>query len=87
MTKLSLLGIAAVAACTAFAVPAFAQHRTTSALNAYDQAACPGYDPGNPYSKETDYMDWSAWRARGGWDARNDFKCGPAPTHMSHSEF
>jgi hypothetical protein len=86
MTKLSLLGVAAIAACTAFAVPASAQHRAS--LNAYDQAGtCAGYDPGNPYNKETDYLDWSAWRARGGWDPRNDFKCAPAPTHMSHGEF
>ena len=90
MTKLSLLGVAAIAACTALAAPAFAQHRTTSAsaLNAYDQTgSCPGYDPGNPYNKETDFMDWSAWRARGGWDARNDYKCPPFQTHMSHNEF
>jgi hypothetical protein len=29
-------------------------------------------EPGNPYNKETDYMGWSAWRASGAWDSRND---------------
>jgi hypothetical protein len=70
MTRLSLIGVAAVAAATAFAMPAFAQHRVTHVANAYAQAglgACGYQEPGNPYSKEEDYMAWSAWRARGGW--------------------
>lgn len=78
MTKLSLLGIAAVAAATAFAAPAFAQHRIVhpAAANAYAQAGVCGYqDPGNPYSKEEDYMAWSAWRARGAWDDKVDTDC------------
>jgi hypothetical protein len=29
-------------------------------------------EPGNPYNEETDYMGWSAWRALGAWDSRND---------------
>jgi hypothetical protein len=29
-------------------------------------------EPGNPYNKETDYRGWSAWRASGAWDSRND---------------
>jgi hypothetical protein len=85
MTKLSLIGVAAVAACTAFAVPAFA-HRATLALNAYAQtSACPGYEPGNPYNRETDYMGWSAWRVRGGWDASRDYNC--IPSRMTRGEF
>jgi hypothetical protein len=85
MTKLSLIGVAAVAAYAALTVPTFAQHRT-SAYEAYAQAgACPGHEAGNPYNKETDYLGWSAWRDRGGWDASNDFTC--APTRMSHSEY
>jgi hypothetical protein len=31
-----------------------------------------GNQPGNPYNKDTDYTGWSAWRAEGGWDSRND---------------
>src|SRR5579862_3893876 len=60
MTRLSLIGIAAVAAATAFAVPAFAQHRTAP-VNAYAQADRCTHDAGNPWSKEEDYMAWSAW--------------------------
>jgi hypothetical protein len=29
-------------------------------------------EPGNPYNPETDYQTWSAWRALGAWDSRND---------------
>jgi hypothetical protein len=29
-------------------------------------------EPGNPYNEQTDYMGWSAWRALGAWDSRND---------------
>lgn len=77
MTKISLLGIAAVAVVTAFAAPAFAQHRMMyPAANPYAQTGVCGYqEPGNPYSKEEDYLAWSAWRARGGWDDRVDTNC------------
>lgn len=87
MIKLSLIGIAAVAAVTAFAAPAFAQHRVAHvAANAYAQSGVCGYqDPGNPYSKEEDYMAWSAWRARGGWDDRVDTNC--LSGRMSRSGF
>jgi hypothetical protein len=78
MIRLSLIGIAAIAATAAFAVPAFAQHRATHVANAYAQAnvgACGYQESGNPWSKEEDYMAWSAWRARGGWDDRVDTDC------------
>jgi hypothetical protein len=76
MTKLTLIGIAALAATAAFAAPAFAQHRVNHIANTYAQANVCGYqDPGNPYSKEEDYTAWSAWRARGGWDDRADPDC------------
>ena len=29
-------------------------------------------EPGNPYNEQTDYMGWSAFRALGAWDSRND---------------
>ncbi len=29
-------------------------------------------EPGNPYNPQTDYQAWSAWRALGAWDSRND---------------
>jgi hypothetical protein len=85
-TKLSLISIAAVAACTAFAAPAFAQHRAAHPADAYAQAsACVGQEPGNPYNKQTDFWGWSAWRDRGGWDARNDYGC--TSGSMTRGEF
>jgi len=29
-------------------------------------------EAGNPYNPDTDYMAWSAFRASGDWDSRND---------------
>ena len=79
MTKLQLLGVAVVAATTAFAAPAFAQHRAAHFANAYASADRCTHDAGNPYSKEEDYIGWSSWRSRGGWDDRLDPNC----AHMS----
>jgi hypothetical protein len=81
MTKLSLLGVAAVA-YAALAVPAFAQHKASHFVQTYAQGdSCANHEAGNPYSKQDDYMGWSAWRDRGGWDDR----C--APTQMNHTRF
>jgi len=35
-------------------------------------ASCQNREPGNPYNMQTDYIGWSAWRASGAWDSRND---------------
>ena len=78
MIRLSLIGVAAIVATTAFAAPALAQHRTARVANAYAQAGvgvCGYQEPGNPWSKDEDYLAWSAWRARGGWDDRVDTDC------------
>ena len=78
MTKLALLG-AAVIVMTYTSSPATAQHRAAPAVNPYTAGDwCPGREPGNPYSKEEDYIAWSGWRARGGWDDHNDFNCVPS---------
>jgi hypothetical protein len=86
MTKLLLIGFAAVAAYATLAVPSFAQQRSTHGANAYAQASvCADHEPGNPYNKDSDYMGWSAWRVRGGWDASNDYSC--APSHTNRGGF
>lgn len=36
---------------------------------------CATIEPGNPFSKYTDYMAWSKWRQRGAWDSRGDDAC------------
>lgn len=83
MTKLALLGAAVIVVSATLAAPATAQHRVAHPF--YNVATegdwCPGREPGNPYTKEEDYMAWSAWRARGGWDDRNDFNCLPGRIH------
>ena len=85
MTKISLIGIATVAAATAFAVPAFAQHRMGHHADAYARTGSCAYDPGNPHNKVTDFIAWSGYRGRGGWDDRTDIMCGPAA--MRHSAY
>jgi hypothetical protein len=89
MTKLTLLGAAVIVASSMLAAPATAQHRVYQTLNnPYTQGDwCPNREPGNPYSKEEDYIGWSAWRARGGWDDRNDFNCVPGRLHHSAVRF
>ncbi len=76
MTKFSFFSVAAIAAFAALTVPAFAQQTTSPAVKVSAQRdVCVNHPRGNPYNKETDYWDWSSWKAQGGWDARNDFKC------------
>ena len=82
-TILSALGVLLIAGSAAQITPAFARdiHRAPAAWsetfrNAYDSANdaarwC-SKDPGNPYNPDTDYQAWSAWRALGAWDSRND---------------
>jgi hypothetical protein len=79
MTKLTLLGAAVILVASTLTVPATAQHRAVAhSVGHYAQEPwCPNREPGNPYTKEEDYIAWSGWRARGGWDDRNDFNCGP----------
>lgn len=77
MTKIALLAATAVVFSSALATPAMAQHRVAHP-NVYAHSGyCAHHEPGNPYTKEEDYIAWSSWRARGGWDDRNDFKCTP----------
>ena len=74
MTKLALLGAAAVLS-SVLAGPALAQHVAVNPDNIIQNGFCPGHEPGNPYTRSEDYMEWSAWRARGGWDDHNDWYC------------
>ena len=83
MTKFILLGAAAVLSAV-LATPAMAQHLTAHPAYAQNDW-CPNREPGNPYSKDEDYMAWSAWRARGGWDDHNDWRC-LQNTRLHHHE-
>jgi hypothetical protein len=75
MSKIALLGGAALFA-SLLAPPALAQHRLDhpGQYNARGPAFCT-HEAGNPYAPEEDYMAWSGWRARGGWDDRPDPNC------------
>jgi hypothetical protein len=45
---------------------------------------CATREAGNPYSEQSDFQAWSAWRSRGGWDSRGDDAClrNPAIHHQ-----
>jgi hypothetical protein len=64
MMKLGLIG--GIAFLSVLAAPAMAKH--VVAHHHFHSGYCGYHDPGNPYSREGDYMAWSGWRARGGWD-------------------
>jgi hypothetical protein len=82
MTKFTLLGAAAILS-SLLAGPAMAQHALAQPDYYVQSGACPGHEAGNPYTREGDYMAWSGWRARGGWDDRNDWNC-LRPSHLRH---
>ena len=82
-TIMSTLGVLLIAGSAAQITPAFARHlsqvpaaSSETFRNAYDAtdgtARFCSEEPGNPYNPQTDYMGWSAWRALGAWDSRND---------------
>lgn len=74
MSKLALLG-SAVVLYSVLALPAMAQHVTHAPSTILQNGVCPGHEAGNPYNKDEDFQGWSNWRARGGWDSRNDLSC------------
>ena len=81
-TMISALGILLIAGSTALITSASARpvHQAAASeqfrnsYNSVDGTASTSCsrEPGNPYTPETDYMAWSAWRAHGAWDSRND---------------
>jgi hypothetical protein len=74
MTKSIFLGVAVILS-SALAGPAMAQHIVAHPAYDVQSGTCLNREAGNPYSKDEDYMAWSAWRARGGWDDHNDWRC------------
>lgn len=43
---------------------------------------CATREAGNPHSKYCDYMAWSGWRRRGGWDSSLDNACLMNPQYV-----
>ena len=70
--KTTILLVAMMAAVTAS--PAIARPSTGPA--SYGQSIyCATREAGNPHSRICDYIAWSGWRRRGGWDASLDNAC------------
>ena len=67
-----LIGAAALA-ISVLSVPAFA--RPVGARPAGESIYCATREPGNPHSRLCDYIMWSKWRERGGWDPTLDTAC------------
>jgi hypothetical protein len=80
-TMVSTLGVLLIAGSAALITSASARpvHQAASdqfrnSYNSVDGTASAfcSREPGNPYNPDTDYQAWSAWRASGAWDSRND---------------
>lgn len=74
MTKFRLIGAAAVL-FSVLAGPAMARHVISSPGHPAQSIFCATREAGNPYSKYCDYIAWSGWRRRGGWDSQLDDAC------------
>ena len=79
MMRLGLVG-AALVVSSLLAAPVMARDaRTVRAAT-----VCDSRNPGNPFSRTYDFMEWSAWRRRGGWDTRAEWTCQPIPASYAH---
>ena len=77
MTKLWLIGTALVVS-SLLAGPVMAKKAKTS--RPAPATVCDPRDPGNPFSKKYEFLEWSDWRRVGGWDDRNEYTCQPIPS-------
>ncbi len=71
--KLQIIG--AAMALTLAAGPAMARHVYAHPGHPAISTYCATIQPGNPFSLAYDYVAWSKWRQRGGWDSRGDDAC------------
>jgi hypothetical protein len=78
--RFKLIGAAAALSCL-LAGPATAQHMMAHPGHYAKSTYCATIEPGNPYSKAEDYIAWSGWRARGGWDSSGDDACLRNPSY------
>jgi hypothetical protein len=74
MTRFGLLGATAVF-LSALAAPAIARPVVSGPAHPGQSLFCATRDAGNPHSKYCDYIAWSKWRQRGGWDSSLDNAC------------
>jgi hypothetical protein len=69
--KFNLIGAAAVFFLSVMGGPVLAGHASYPGQSIF----CATREPGNPHSKYCDYIAWSKWRQRGGWDSSLDNAC------------
>ena len=81
MTKFRLVSTAAVL-FSVLAGPAMARHVIASPGGYAQSIFCATREAGNPHSKYCDYMAWSGWRRRGGWDSSLDNACLQNPSYV-----
>jgi hypothetical protein len=74
MTKFRRIGVAAFLV-SVLTGPAMARHVISSPAHPAQSIYCATREAGNPHSKYCDYMAWSGWRRRGGWDSSLDDAC------------
>ena len=74
MTKFRLIGVATVL-FSMLASPALARTMISGPGRPGQSIFCATREPGNPHSKYCDYIEWSKWRQRGGWDSTLDNAC------------
>ena len=86
MTRYKLIG-AAVALASVLAGPAMAQRTISHPAHYARSTYCATIEPGNPYSPVYDYLSWSSWRRRGGWDSRGDDACARNPGFTGGNTF
>jgi hypothetical protein len=81
MKKFRWIGATAVL-CSVLAGPAMARHVSSGPGYPAQSIFCATREAGNPHSKYCDYMAWSGWRRRGGWDSSLDNACLQNPSYV-----
>ena len=81
MTKFRLIGAAAVL-FSVLAGPVMAGHVISRPVYPAQSIFCATREAGNPHSKYCDYMAWSGWRRKGGWDSTLDNACMRNPSYI-----
>jgi len=81
MTSFRLIGGAA-GLFSMLAEPAMARHVISRPVYPAQSIFCATREAGNPHSKYCDYMAWSGWRRKGGWDSTLDNACMRNPSYI-----
>jgi hypothetical protein len=74
MKNIKLIAVATVL-FSLLAAPALAWRDIRGPSHTAQSAFCATREAGNPHSKYCDYLAWSKWRQRGGWDSTLDNAC------------